>query len=59
MGHERNPLLSYCSRLVGGLVAAAVVAVSLRADVAAIAILATVVVVVLAITSAMLRDGRL
>ncbi|HUA70968.1 MAG TPA: hypothetical protein VMA96_07805 [Solirubrobacteraceae bacterium] len=59
MGHERNPLLGYCSRLASGLVAVAVVAVSLHADVAAVTILAAVMVVVLAVTSAMLRDGRL
>jgi hypothetical protein len=58
MGHERNALLSYCSRLASGLVACAVVAVSLRADVAAVAILAAVTVVVLAVTSVMLREGR-
>jgi len=51
--------VGYCSRLASGLVACAVVAVSLRADVAAVAILAAVMVVVLAVTSAMLRDGRL
>ncbi len=59
MGHERNPLRSYCSRLASGLIACAVVAVSLRADVAAVAILVAVMVVVLAVTSAVLRDGRL
>ena len=59
MGHERDRLVGYCSRLASGLIAVAVVAVSLRADVAAVAILAAVMVVVLAVTSAMLRDGRL
>ena len=59
MPHERNPLVGYCSRVVGGLVAFAVVAVTLHRDVAAAAILAAVMIVVLAVTSAMLRDGRL
>jgi hypothetical protein len=45
--------------VASGLVASAVVAVSLRADVAAAALLGAVMVVVLAVTSAMLRDGRL
>lgn len=59
MPHERNRLAGYCSRLVGGLIAFAVVAVTLHRDVAAAAILAAVMIVVLAVTSAMLRDGRL
>ena len=59
MGHERNPLFGYCSRLVGGLVALAVAAVTLRRYVAAAAILAAVVLVVLAVMSVMLRDGDL
>ncbi len=59
MPHERNRLVGYCSRLVGGLIAIAVVAVTLHRDVAAAAILTAVMIVVLAATSAMLRDGRL
>jgi hypothetical protein len=59
MPRERNPLVGYCSRLASGLIAIAVVAVTLHRDVAAAAILAAVVVVVLAVTSVMLRDGRL
>jgi hypothetical protein len=59
VGHERNPLVGYCSRVASGLVAIAVVAVTLHRDVAAAAILAAVVFVVVAVTSAMLRDGRL
>jgi hypothetical protein len=57
MGHERNPLVGYCSRLVGGLVAFAVVAVSMHRDVAAVAILAAAMLVVLAVTSVAFRDG--
>jgi len=56
---ERNPLVGYCSRLASGLIAVAVVAVTLHRDVAAAAILAAVMIVVLAVTCAMLRDGRL
>jgi hypothetical protein len=59
VGHERDPLIGYCSRLASGLVAVAVIAVSLRADVAAVAILAGVMLVVAAVTSVLLRDGNL
>ncbi len=59
MGHERDRLVGYCSRVASGLVAVAVAAVSLRADVAAVAILCAVMLVVLAVTSVMLRDGDL
>jgi hypothetical protein len=57
MGHGR--LVGYCSRLVSGLVACAVVAASLHAMLAALTMLGAVMVVVLAITSVMLRDGDL
>ena len=59
MVRERDWLLRYCSRVASGLVAAAVVAVSLRADVAAVAILVAVMLVVLAVSSMMLRDDSL
>ena len=59
MPRERNPLVGYCSRVASGLIAIAVVAVTLHRDVAALTILAAVVIVVLAVASAMLRDGRL
>jgi hypothetical protein len=59
VGNEPDRLVGYCSRVASGLVAVAVVAVSLRADVAAVAALAAVMLVVLAITSVMLRDGDL
>lgn len=59
MGHERDPLIGYCSRVVGGLVAFAVVAVTLHRDVAAVAIIAAVMLVVLAVTSVALHDRRL
>jgi hypothetical protein len=58
MGREQNSVVSYCSRLVCGLVAFAVAAVSLHRDVAAVAILAAVMLVVLAVTSVALRDGN-
>lgn len=59
MPHERNRLVGYCSRLVGGLIAIAVVAVTLHRDVAAVAILAAVLLVVLAVTSVALQDDDL
>ncbi|HEV3387525.1 MAG TPA: hypothetical protein VG057_00860 [Solirubrobacteraceae bacterium] len=59
MGHQRNPLVGYCSRVASGLVAIAVVAVTLHRDVAAVAILAAVLLVVLAVTSVALHDGDL
>lgn len=59
MGHERDRLLGYCSRLVGGLVACAVAAATLHADVAALAILAAVMLAVLGITTLLLLDGDL
>ena len=58
MEHERRHLIGYCSRVVGGLVACAVVAVTLHAHVAALAILSAVTLVVLAIAPVSLRDGR-
>jgi len=56
---ERDRLVGYCSRLVAGLVACAVVAATLRADVAAPVILAAVMLVVLALMCLMVRDGAL
>lgn len=58
MEHRRERRVSYGSQVVGGLVACAVVAVSLHAHVAALAILVAVTFVVLAITPAALRDNR-
>jgi hypothetical protein len=59
MGQKRDPLVSYCSRVASGLVAIAVVAVTLHRDVAAVAILAAVLLVVLAVTSVVLHDRDL
>ncbi len=59
MRHERDRLVGYFSRLVSGLVACAVVAVTLRADVGAVAILAAVMVALMAVTYLMLDDGGL
>ena len=59
MGHQRDPLVGYCSRVASGLVAVAVIAVSLRADVAAVALLAGVMLVLAAVTSVLLRNGNL
>ena len=59
MGHERDRLVGYCSRLVSGLVASGVVAATLHADIAALAILAAVTLVVLGMTSVVFRDGDL
>jgi hypothetical protein len=55
MGDERDRLVGYFSRLVSGLVACAVVAVTLHTDVAAAAMLAAVMLVVIAVTCLMLR----
>ena len=57
MGDERDVDLGYLSRVISGLVAAAVVAVTLDAAVAALGILAAVMVVVLAMTCLMLRGA--
>lgn len=59
MGHDRDRVVGYFSRLVGGLVACAVAATMLRADAAAVMILGAVMVAVLAIAALMLRDGAL
>lgn len=48
MGEKRDPAVGYLSRLVSGLVACAVVAVTLRAHIAAAAILATVMLLAVA-----------
>jgi hypothetical protein len=56
MGDERGPAVGYLSRLVSGLVACAVVAVTLRAHVAAAAILATVMLLAIAMTFRILRQ---
>jgi hypothetical protein len=57
MEHERRRLIGYCSRVVAGLVACAVVAVTLHALVAALAILTAVALVVVAIAPLALGDG--
>jgi len=59
MGDKRDRLVGYCSRLVTGLVACAVVATTLHADVAAPVILLAVMLVVLAITFFVVRDDAL
>lgn len=58
MEHDRNRVIGYWSRVVGGLVPCAVLAVTLHAHVAALAILAAVALVALAMTPAALRHGR-
>jgi len=59
MGTERDRIVGYGSRVVSGLVASGVVAATLHADVAALAIVAAVTLVVLGLTSVVLRDGDL
>jgi hypothetical protein len=59
MGSERDRAVGYCSRLVSGLVAAGVVAATLHADIAALAIVGAVTLVVLAATGVVLRDRDL
>lgn len=48
-------MAGYCSRVVGGLVACAVAAVTLHAEVAGAAMLVAVMLVVLAVSYLMLR----
>jgi hypothetical protein len=57
MGDERDRAVGYFSRVVTGLVACAVVAVTLHAEVATAAILGTVMVLVLAASCVAFR-GR-
>jgi hypothetical protein len=59
MGHDRDRVVGYFSRLVAGLVACAVAAATLHADAAAVTILAATMVAVLAVAALMLRDGAL
>ncbi len=59
MGNERQRLVGYCSRVVTALVAFGVVAATLHADVAALAIVLAVSLVVLGLTGITLRDGDL
>ena len=59
MGHRWEAAVGYCSRLVCGLVACAVAATTLHADVAAVTLVAAVMVVVAGIAGLMLRDGVL
>jgi hypothetical protein len=59
MGYERERIVRYCSRVVSGLVASGVVAATLHADIAALAIIGAVTLVVIAMTGLALRDGRL
>lgn len=59
MGTERDRTATYFARVVSGLVACAVVAVTLHAEVATAAILATVMLLVLAVSCLMLRDRAL
>jgi len=54
----RDPIAGYLSRIVGGLVACAVAAATLHADVAAVAMLGAVMLVVLATAFVFLRDGH-
>jgi hypothetical protein len=57
MGDEQHAAAGYVSRLVGGLVACAVVAVTLHAEVAAGTILATVMVLALAVGGLIARGA--
>jgi hypothetical protein len=57
MGDERHPAVGYLSRLVSGLVACAVVAVTLHSHVAAAMILAAVMLVVIVATCLMRRGA--
>jgi hypothetical protein len=59
VGCEPDRLVGYGSRVVAGLIACAVVAATLHADVAALTILAAVTLVTLAVASLMRRDGLL
>ena len=55
MGDERDRVVGYLSRVVSGLVAIAVVAVTLHAEVAAASMLAAVMLVVIAAMCLVLR----
>jgi hypothetical protein len=57
MGHDGDRVIGYCSRVVGGLVACAVVAVTLHAHIAALAILTAVMLVVVALAPVTLHHG--
>lgn len=57
MEHRRERLAAYFSRLVGGLVACAVVSVTIHADVAAVVLVSAVMLVLLAIMRLMMRDA--
>lgn len=57
--HGRDPLAGYLSGIVGGLVACAVVAATLHADVAAMTIIAAVTIVMLGTALRLLRRGDL
>jgi hypothetical protein len=57
MGDGRHPAAGYLSRLVSGLVACAVVAVTLRAHVATAAILGAVMLLAIAMSWLIHRDG--
>lgn len=59
MGDERDAAIGYFSRLVSGLVACAVVAVTLHAAVGATIILGTAFVLVFVVMCQMLRGGAL
>ncbi|HEY4826485.1 MAG TPA: hypothetical protein VIH85_06945 [Solirubrobacteraceae bacterium] len=56
---ERDPIAGYASRIVSGLVACAVVAATLHADVAAVAMVGAVLLVVFAVGCLLLHDGGL
>jgi hypothetical protein len=59
MGHERDRIAAYFSRLVTGLVACGLLATTLGARIAAVVIIAGVMLSVLAITCLLLRNGDL
>ena len=59
MTDDRGRAVGYFSRVMSGLVASSVAAVTLHAEVAAAAILATVMVLVAAVSCAMLRGRSL
>ena len=59
MEQPRDRLTGYCSRVVAGLVASAVLATTVDGDAAALTLLAAATLVLLTIAAVMFRDGRL
>jgi len=57
MGDGRDAAVGYLSRIVGGLVGAAVLAATLHAEVAAVGLLVAIIAVVLAASCLMMRGA--